>query len=87
MGKVWEFLNKAPTVLRKWRVIKISIVALLGYVLWEFKDWIMQSPYAELDSSIQSVVVSVVIIGLITGLFAVANKADEPHRRDEDDHI
>lgn len=47
----------------------------------------MESPYAELDSSIQSVVVSVVVIGLITGLFAVANRADEPHRKDEDDHL
>ena len=47
----------------------------------------MESPYAELDSSIQSVVVSVVVIGLITGLFAVVNRADEPHRKDDDDHL
>lgn len=46
----------------------------------------MVGPYSDLDSSIQSIVVSVVIIGLITGLFAVANKVDAPHKPDEDEH-
>lgn len=83
MSKVVQFLTKAPDILRKWRVIKISVIGMLSIILWDFKNWIMEAPYATLEGDIQSVVVSVVFVGLISGLFAVVNKADEPHKKDD----
>jgi hypothetical protein len=85
MERLKNFLAKAPSVLRKWRVIKVGLVAYLSYLLWQIMEWIMVDPYKDLDGAVQSVVVSALVLGLITGLFKIIDKIDAPIEKDKDD--
>lgn len=78
-------LNRMPYHLRKWRVLKIGITVFLSLILWDVKEWIMEGPYENLDTGVQSVVISVIVAAIVTGLFTLANKMDDPHQKDEDD--
>lgn len=78
-------IPKIPYFLRKWRVLKIAITAFLCIILWDVKEWIMEGPYENLDTGVQSVVISVIVAAIVTGLFTIANRMDEPHKMDEDE--
>jgi len=77
----WKLL---PLLLRKWRLLEITITAFLSKLLWDIMQWVMSSPYQELQDW-QVGVVSVVVSALVAGLFAIVNKACNPVHQDEDE--
>ncbi len=72
-----------PTLLRTWRVVKLSLISLLSYLLHTAMQWIMVSPFNELDSAVQSIVISSIIISIIAGLFKIVEKIDQPIEEDK----
>ncbi len=77
-----QVFSAIPSILRKWRVLKVGIVLFLANILWQLMTWIMESPYKELDGSVQSIVISALVVALIAGLFKIVDKIDKPVEKD-----
>ncbi len=80
--KLREIFTSLPSILRKWRVLKVGIVLLISYLLWDLMNWIMEDPYKDLDGTVQGIVISTLVVALIAALFKIVDKIDKPVEKD-----
>lgn len=86
MEKVVKWLSNLPTLLRQWRVIKISLISYLCFILYKVVMWMTVGPFGDLTGPVQSIVISSLVLALIAGIFKVVDKIDSPIDKDRLDN-